>query len=417
MPLLPHPRLMLSCLPETRSEEGWQTVVRRQHRSSQPASDSSSRGRSPPRHPSRPQPSLPPRPQPTPAPSAALHAPLPKVLIPATPGFESTLDLAEALEMQLQTRLSLKFLESGCVLVTPTDRHQHDALLGVKEVSGVPVSLRVAPGANTKGVLLAYPVAMPLKPLLRHPRVLEAERCSTRDGPTRQVFVTVAGPLPGTLDLGSWGVFYTRPYNREPLRCYNCQQFGHHRARCTRPPVCGICSAGHDTERCLTKYKAGQDVTSKCPNCHQEHHAWNKTCANRRVLVDQQRAVQQRWVETHRPAPPGTFRWGSQQPPVSAVPPPAQQAPPAPSPPAPYEVSFPALTPHHQPPPLPAQPTPVPAVPPALLLPVLSLPVSHSSSPSPACSGSCCCSSWLPHHHEGGDGGPLRASGESLLRH
>lgn len=30
------------------------------------------------------------------------------------------------------------------------------------------------------------------------------------------------GPFPGTLDLGSWGVFYTRPFSKEPLRCYCC---------------------------------------------------------------------------------------------------------------------------------------------------------------------------------------------------
>ncbi|XP_050691174.1 uncharacterized protein LOC126982938 [Eriocheir sinensis] len=155
-----------------------------------------------------------------------------------------------------------------------------------------------------------------------------------------QVFITVAGPLPGSLDLGSWGLFYTRPYSKEPLRCYNCQQFGHHRARCSRPPVCGICSARHDTERCLTKYKASQEITSKCPNCHQEHHVWNKNCTNRRALVDRQRIVQQRWVVTHRPAPPGTFRWGSQLPPAPTevptahLPQPADQAPPAPPPPA-----------------------------------------------------------------------------------
>ncbi|XP_050705385.1 caskin-1-like [Eriocheir sinensis] len=313
-------------------DDGWQTVGPKRQRRSLPADSALSAGAStslPPRHPSRPQSPLPPPPRTMNAPAAAQPASLPKLLIPATVGFETTLDLAEALEQQQGERLSLKFLESGCVLITPADSAQHDTLLPVREVSGVPVQLRVAPGANTKGVLLAYPVAMPLKPLLRHPRVLEAVRCTTRDGPTRQVFVTVAGPLPGSLDLGSWRTFYTRPYSKEPLRCYNCQQFGHHRARCSRPPVCGICSASHDTERCLSKYKTGQTITSRCPNCQGEHHAWNRACANRRELVEKQRTVQQRWA-AHQPSltPPS---------------------------PAPYEESFPPLTPRHLPPPPPAQ--------------------------------------------------------------
>ncbi|XP_050710075.1 proline-rich protein 36-like [Eriocheir sinensis] len=373
-------------------DDGWQTVGPKRQRRSLPADSALSAGAStslPPRHPSRPQSPLPPPPRTMNAPAAAQPASLPKLLIPATVGFETTLDLAEALEQQLGERLSLKFLESGCVLITPADSAQHDTLLAVREVSGVPVQLRVAPGANTKGVLLAYPVAMPLKPLLRHPRVLEAVRCTTRDGPTRQVFVTVAGPLPGSLDLGSWGTFYTRPYSKEPLRCYNCQQFGHHRARCSRPPVCGICSASHDTERCLSKYKTGQTITSRCPNCQGEHHAWNRACANRRELVDKQRTVQQRWVITHRPAPLGTFRWGAQQPPAStAAPTPrlpqtAHQPSLIPPSPAPYEESFPPLTPHHLPPPPPAQPT-APQAPDASRQPRLPTTAAPTAAP-PGC--------------------------------
>ncbi|XP_050706236.1 proline-rich protein 36-like [Eriocheir sinensis] len=138
----------------------------------------------------------------------------PKVLVPPTAGFDTALDLAE----------------------------------------GKPVTLRQVGEATTKGVVTAYPVAMPLNALLRHPDVLSADRCLTRDGlATRQVMITLKGPLPGSLDLGSWGVFYTRPFNKEPLRCYCCQQFGHHRSRCNRPAVCGMCSGPHITEGCLEK--------------------------------------------------------------------------------------------------------------------------------------------------------------------
>jgi len=60
------------------------------------------------------------------------------------------------------------------VLVAPKDRDQHDKLISVKEVVGKPFQLRVAPDASTKRLVLAYSVAMPLKPLLRHPRVVKA---------------------------------------------------------------------------------------------------------------------------------------------------------------------------------------------------------------------------------------------------
>ena len=32
-----------------------------------------------------------------------------------------------------------------------------------------------------------------------------------------------------------------KTYIPNPLRCFNCQRFRHHRDRCTRPPVCGRC--------------------------------------------------------------------------------------------------------------------------------------------------------------------------------
>lgn len=152
--------------------------------------------------------------------------------------------------------------------VTPANRAQYDALLLVRKVEGKPVELKVASGANTKGVLLAYPVAMSLKLLLRHPRVLEAERCQTKDGSTLQTFITVVGPLPGSLDLGSWGVFLTRPYSIEPCLCFRCHQLGHHRASAPGPQFVAFVQNRDDTEQCLTKYRAGEPVTSKCPNCH-----------------------------------------------------------------------------------------------------------------------------------------------------
>lgn len=152
--------------------------------------------------------------------------------------------------------------------VTPANRAQYDALLVVRVVKGKPVELRVASGANTKGVLPAYPVAMSLRLLLRHPRVLEAERFQTKDGPTLQAFTTVVGPLPGSLDLGSWGVFLTRPYTMEPCHCFRSHQLGHYRASAPAPQFVAFVQNRDDTEQCLTKYRAGEPVTSKCPICH-----------------------------------------------------------------------------------------------------------------------------------------------------
>ncbi|XP_045105292.1 uncharacterized protein LOC123500718 [Portunus trituberculatus] len=119
---------------------------------------------------------------------------------------------------------------------------------------------------------------------------------------TRQVAITVDGPLPGFLKLGSWGTFYMRPFSREPLRCFRCQRFGHHRASCTLPSRCGVCAGQHETEECINKHKAGEQTTAKCPNCQQSHHAWNKNCGTRQGLVTTQKEAHKTWMVKHRPS-------------------------------------------------------------------------------------------------------------------
>lgn len=274
-----------------------------------------------PRHPAPSRPSTSAQQQPVPRvqPQDASSHPVPKVLIPPTEGFETALDLAEALEEELGKRLPMRFLETGCVLVSPDSEETLQTLLATTHVLEKPVSLRQAAENTTKGVVMAYPVAMPLKPLLRHPNILTAERCRTRDGTeTRQVVITMTGQLPGTLDLGSWGTFSTRPFSKEPLRCFNCQQFGHHRARCNRPPLCGMCSGPHATESCLSKYKAGMEVPAKCPNCNDAHHAWSRRCPKRRILVDQEITRQEVWVATHNPSRPAWTRRSRSRPSAAA---------------------------------------------------------------------------------------------------
>ena len=46
-------------------------------------------------------------------------------------------------------------------------------------------------------------------------------------------------------------------YVPNPLRCYRCQQYGHHEIRCNRDPVCGNCAVGiaYNADRCANPTK------------------------------------------------------------------------------------------------------------------------------------------------------------------
>ena len=63
-------------------------------------------------------------------------------------------------------------------------------------------------------------------------------------------------------------------YIPNPLRCFECQRFGHHEDRCTAAPVCAKCGkegyCGPRSENCKG--------TIKCVNCGKDHPAYSNKC-------------------------------------------------------------------------------------------------------------------------------------------
>ena len=57
-----------------------------------------------------------------------------------------------------------------------------------------------------------------------------------------------------------------------PLRCFNCQQYGHHEDKCKNEPVCTNCGqpAIHHASLCKNP--------TKCANCGESHDANSKEC-------------------------------------------------------------------------------------------------------------------------------------------
>ena len=146
----------------------------------------------------------------------------------------------------------------------------------------------------TRAVILYYPIQLPLSAVENLPAVASVYRCTTKTKePLRKLVAAFRGPVPARIDLGIWGSFPTATYTPEPLRCFRCQKFGHHQARCLSPnPVCGVCSGHHRTEECIAKLKAKEVLTPKCPNCSKKHHAWSPFCRARTDRVREEKAKQ-----------------------------------------------------------------------------------------------------------------------------
>lgn len=80
--------------------------------------------------------------------------------------------------------------------------------------------------------------------------------------------------LPADIKAGIY-LLRVRPYIPSPLRCFDCQQFGHMKTKCTETAVCGICAKKPHTdisknEKCNNK--------AQCVNCNNEHPSFSRKC-------------------------------------------------------------------------------------------------------------------------------------------
>ncbi|GFT94173.1 RNase H domain-containing protein [Trichonephila clavipes] len=89
--------------------------------------------------------------------------------------------------------------------------------------------------------------------------------------PTKHLILTFTSPtLPQTIKAGYLNC-KIRPYIPNPLRCFQCQRFGHSQTACRGQLTCSRCaSVGHASSDCT--------LEQKCVNCSQPHSADSKLC-------------------------------------------------------------------------------------------------------------------------------------------
>ncbi|XP_042910733.1 uncharacterized protein [Parasteatoda tepidariorum] len=95
-----------------------------------------------------------------------------------------------------------------------------------------------------------------------------------RDGkliPTKHLILTFASAkLPTEIKM-AWINCPVRPYIPNPLRCYQCQRFGHSKTSCRGRPVCAHCSSTeHEDTSC--------ELPPLCVNCKGDHAAYARSC-------------------------------------------------------------------------------------------------------------------------------------------
>ena len=94
---------------------------------------------------------------------------------------------------------------------------------------------------------------------------------------TRQVILFFDDAIPEFIYLG-WRRYRVSLYIPEPIRCYNCQAYGHKSNNCRSRVKCPICAKNHSYEDCPSKDKNRENQRAFCPNCHANHPASYKGC-------------------------------------------------------------------------------------------------------------------------------------------
>lgn len=118
-------------------------------------------------------------------------------------------------------------------------------------------------------------------------QVTDIKRLKRRDPETRTLTNVDSGlyiltfntrDLPENVFIGFFRV-KVRHYIPNPLRCYNCFQFGHVSEKCTsNVKLCPHCSNTVHTEIKEDGKREKCNNTPKCANCGKEHNSFSKEC-------------------------------------------------------------------------------------------------------------------------------------------
>ena len=175
---------------------------------------------------------------------------------------------------------SAKKLRSGSVLLEVRDHHQYDLAMALTKWVDVDVKVTEHRGLNSsRGVIRSRELRDcpddEVLEALQSQKVTAVHHIKTKkDGlelPTNTFILTFRSPNPPTHITAAYMRLPVERYIPNPLRCYNCQKYGHSKTTCNRPAACARCGQeGHGDTDC--------SAPEHCCNCKGSHTAYSKQC-------------------------------------------------------------------------------------------------------------------------------------------
>ena len=175
---------------------------------------------------------------------------------------------------------SAKKLRNGTVLIEVTSKTQSDRALAMTIWFDTCITVTPHRSLNTcRGVIRSRELRDcddgEVLEALHSQGVTAVKRITTkRNGhvePTNTIILTFNLPTPPKFVKAAYHRMDVEPYIPNPLRCYNCQKFGHGKNACTHRAVCARCNQeGHLDTDCQN--------TPHCANCSAEHPSYSREC-------------------------------------------------------------------------------------------------------------------------------------------
>ena len=173
----------------------------------------------------------------------------------------------------------VKRIRPDVLLVECKRKSQSDSLLKITQLVDRSVEVKPHQTLNSsKGIVrsreLQHESLDSIKKHLHSQGVTDVHRISIKKNGemmlTNTYILTFNTPTAPTRILAGYWSFNVDTYIPNPLRCFHCQRFGHHRNSCKRNIVCAICSESHDGKECKNE--------PKCFNCDGDHPSFARSC-------------------------------------------------------------------------------------------------------------------------------------------
>lgn len=188
--------------------------------------------------------------------------------------------VSKHLKHMIQEPVSIRKLRSGSLLVEVQDKKQSDKLLKLSQLGYVAIKTSPHRSLNEKkGIIRCAEFKGmtddDLSDELSEQGVTEVKRIRIYKNGTHEdtnTFILTFGThtLPKFITAGYLRLPVSH-YIPQPLRCYKCQKFGHHKEKCRGTELCQVCSEeGHNQRDCKKP--------PCCRNCKGSHPSYDKTC-------------------------------------------------------------------------------------------------------------------------------------------